>query len=466
MQIIELNNQGLLENSSENVQWKEYEKIAFRIAFIFFGILTIPFWNPEYIKKWFKINWSHLHIRDVNSLGGFGIDWVKLDSESGVWGWGSYVNWAIVLLIAIAGAAVWTPLDKKSTHYRKLYYFITVTARFTIIAQLNGLTFSKVFPSQMPPLSIGQLNTNFGDFTAQKLYWIQLSHAPGYEVFLGLAELLIMTLLFFRKTAALGAALSLIMIGNISIANHVYDGGVHVLATFHALCGLLILWPYLSSICKLLIKEKDTFLDFYQYTFTKGWEKYVRASLKTTAFIIFFLGSAYLHWYNYEYDSYKVPARPGLANARGYYQVTEFKLNGKTLPYSPVDSIRWQEAAFEKWSTISFKVFRQFEIHGEAGRGKQFADVDRTYESAGNGGGRRHYYYEADTVNQILTLINKNKIYKDEKIKLKYNRPTDTRIILSGLNEFKDSIYVVLDKTDRKYPLYEGRREPLASLPY
>jgi hypothetical protein len=150
-----------------------------------------------------------------------------------------------------------------------------------------------------------------------------------------------------------------------------------------------------------------------------------------------------------------------LTDARGLYQVTEFKLNNKPLVYSPTDSLRWKNVTFEKWSTISFSVFNTFLIHGEAGRGKQVKDVDRAYESAGTGGGRRHFYYEADTINKVLTLYNKNKVYKGEQMTLRYDRPNKSRIILSGINEYKDSIYVVLDKKDRKYPLYEGRQSSI-----
>src|SRR5690606_3335543 len=46
----------------------------------------------------------------------------------------------------------------------------------------------------------------------------------------------------------------------------------------------------------------------------------------------------------------------GLPKSRGYYEVTEFKLNNKTLPYSPFDPVRWQDVTFEDWSSMSFKV--------------------------------------------------------------------------------------------------------------
>jgi hypothetical protein len=437
-------------------EWKGYEKIAFRIAFLFFFILAVPL-NIDYYLQWFNLPWAHLHIRDLGGFAGSDPRFLTINTESGQFGLASYVNWGITLLIAIAGGIIWTLADKKSTNYRVLYYFISVLVSFSMLARLNGLTFAKVFPTQMPELALTQLNTNLGDIVAQKLYWIQLSFVPRYEVFLGLAELLIMVLLFFRNTRALGAALAFSMIGNIAISNHVYDGGIHLAASYYAIGGIFVLWRYLPSIWKLLIKEKDTPANIYHFPFAKKWQRNLRYGLKAFVFGIFFLLSAYLHWQNYLHDSYKVPARPGLAAAQGLYRVTEFRVNNKVLPYSPLDSLRWQDVTFEKWSTLSFTVFNTFHIHGEAGRGKQFKDVDRTYESAGTGGGRRHYYYEADTSNQVLVLQNKNKVYANEKLVLHYDRPTATRIILSGLNQYRDSIYVVLDKREKQYPLYANR---------
>jgi hypothetical protein len=80
------------------------------------------------------------------------------------------------------------------------------------------------------------------------------------------------------------------------------------------------------------------------------------------------------------------------------------------------------------------------------------------WEVGGMAGDRRYFFYKADTINNILYLQNKNKNHKDETQLLHYSRPSDSRVILSGVNEFKDSIYVVLDKVDKKYPLVEGRQ--------
>jgi hypothetical protein len=434
--------------------WKPYQKYFFRTFFIFFILLCIPF-DPGYYALWFTTDWAHLHIRDIGSLSGRGVNFLRLSSESGEFGIGSYVNWFISFGIGLIGALIWGLFERKTTNYRKLYYFLSALVSYTMLIRLNGLTFSKVFPSQMPELAVTQLNTPLGDFTAQKLYWLQFSFVHGYERFAGCAELLIMLLLFFRQTRAWGAALALAMVGNIALANHAYDGGVHVLAMFYAIGGIFVLWRYLPGIYALLVREKNANGKVYEYPFTKKWQQYLRIAFKTFVFVFFFGVSAYCHWQNYKYDSYKVPARPGLANARGLYNVTEFRLNNKVIPYSPVDSVRWQTVTFEKWSTLSFTVFKPFMIHNEAGRGKQFKDVDRTYESAGTGGGRRHYYYEEDSAKHQLVLYNKNKVYKDEKLFLNYQRPSESRIILSGVNESKDSIYIILDKQAKKYPLYD-----------
>jgi hypothetical protein len=462
-EVVEYNTQAKNDTPAEQV-WKGYEKVVFRIVFIFFLLLTVPL-DPAYYKQWLEIDWSHPHIRDLGGLGGFGIRFTTLKTESGIFGWGSYINWGISLVIGIAGGLIWTLLDRKSTNYRVLYYFITVAVTYAMITRLQGLTFSKIFPSQMPPLAFTQLNTPFGDFVAQKLYWIQLSFVPAYETFLGFAELLVMVFLFFKGTRALGAALAVAMIGNIAISNHVYDGGVHVLASFYALGGIFVLWRYLPGIWQLLVNRKDVKPVIYYYPFTKKWQKAVRICLKVFIVAVFFVLAAYLHYDNYKNDSYKVPLRPGLANSRGVYQVTEFRMNNTIIPYSPLDSLRWQDVTFEKWSTISYTVFNTFNIHGEAGRGKQFKDVDRTYESAGTGGGRRHYYYEADTVKKTLLMFNKNKRYVNERLSLNYERPSATRIILSGTDQYKNNIYVVLDKKDKRYPLYEGRRNTLVYQP-
>src|SRR5690606_23399886 len=107
-------------------------------------------------------------------------------------------------------------------------------------------------------------------------------------------------------------------------------------------------------------------------------------------------------------------------------------------------------------------------------------------------GGRHFLYYETDTVKHTLKLWDKNKRRGDDEARgrrnrrrnqdnranrrergttrgrsgedkplftWKYERPTSSRIILSGLNDKKDSIYVVLDRIDRELPIQVKRSD-------
>lgn len=474
---------GTIEYKGPEVKvWTGFQKFTFRVFFIFFLVMIIPT-DAQYYKRWFTTDWKHLHIRDIGSLSGSSFKVIEVATKregsndtggapekkeykyiiypkSGEYGAWSYINWAIAFGIGIAGAVVWTLVDKKTKSYNTLYYFLGVLVSYAMIIRLQGLTFSKMFPTQMPDLALTQLNTPFGDFVAQKLYWIQFSFVHNFERYAGWAELVIMFALFFRKTRALGAALSIAMIGVIAVANHAYDGGIHLLASFYIIGGGFVLWRYLPGIWSLIVREKNTALNIVYYPFNKPWEKWFRIIAKSFIFLFFFVVSAYLHWQNYWHDSYKVPQNPGLADARGLYSVAQFKIDGKEIPYTPTDSLRWQDVTLEKWSTLSYTVFNTFEIHGEAGRGKQYKDIDRTYESAGTGGGRIHFYYEIDSIHKTLTLRNKNKLYQKDSLIFSYERPDHSEIILKGNNEYGHNIEMILRRRGKKYVIFQDRNTP------
>jgi len=77
-------------------------------------------------------------------------------------------------------------------------------------------------------------------------------------------------------------------------------------------------------------------------------------------------------------------------------------------------------------------------------------DADRVYEFLGSAG--RHYYsYKIDEASQVLNLENRNKHYASDKFQLHYSRPDSATIILSGLNSERDSVFVRLEKINKKY---------------
>jgi len=96
---------------------------------------------------------------------------------------------------------------------------------------------------------------------------------------------------------------------------------------------------------------------------------------------------------------------------RGNYLVTDFRINNEEIPYSPLDSVRWQQATFENWSTLTFKVNKPTPLDLSNGGGDPQRDVDRTFEITGVAGGQRAFHYDADTIDKVLYLEDKYKAF-------------------------------------------------------
>jgi hypothetical protein len=273
-----------------------------------------------------------------------------------------------------------------------------------------------------PPVSI--LNTALGDMTMQKLYWWEIGVSPFYQTFTGFVEFGSGVLLFYRKTVFWGAALLLGALGAVNYVNVAYDGNVHVYSTYFVVFALFLLLYYAKDLYNLQFKERYTVPRIYYPTFrARGW-KITRAGLKGLNIGIFLVLLPWLQYLNFIYDPYNQPSACGVTGLRGYYNVTEFQIDGRTIPYSPLDSVRWQHVIFEKWSTLSCKVnlpipeniagrmddpsVRKFVGNNgfDFNSGAPVRDIDRTYETyAAN---QRSFYYRADTVHHLLYLQDKS----------------------------------------------------------
>lgn len=486
-----------MSNSPELI-WKPYQRVAFRIAFIFFVLMTIPT-NPGWYTQAFHFDWTSLHYRDLYDIARFQPVYLR---GSGFYGYG---DWLIILGIAVVGGTIWTLLDKRNTNYNKLYYWLTVVVRYRAAIGIIGFAFTKVLPVQMPYPSLGILNTNFGDLTAQKIYWLSISIVPWYQVFAGIVELTAGALLFFRKTTTLGAIILFGALGDIVYVNFAYDGGVHVYSSYFVLYAAFLLAVDMPRIYDLFIREKFTVPVDFNIRFTQPWLKTTRVVLKTGVIVLFLGVFFYLQLNNFLYDPYKQPAAKGVVQLRGYYRVSEFRLNNELIPFSPQDSLRWQEVTFENWTTLTFRQNKPTPLDLSNGGGSPMRDINRTFEIAGLGGGRRVFYYEADTVNKVLYLQDKyrasdfsasrkkgSKLKKEapqpnfltdaqeyaqvdargltgrrlkgitaerkqekarKRMVLHYTTTDGRQVLLKGLDENRDSVSIVLNRVDRKYAL-------------
>ena len=430
--------------------WSEKEKIIFRFFFLFFILQALPL-TVDFFKVIFGINWFKITYGDIFNI-------TRL-SPKFIPGADSFFNWLIIAVLAAIGTFAWGQSKLKNQNYDNLYYWLRTIVRYRLAIGIIGYGFIKFFPLQAPFPSISNLNTAYGDFTDWKIFSMSLGIVPNYESFLGGVELLAGFLLLFRRTATVGALFILVFTGNVFISNLAYEGGEYVYSIYLISFAVFVLAYDAFRIYNLISLERPTEPNKFVPDFS-GRKQTIRLVVKS--FIIFFFVFLYgfKTYSGFRNDPYQFPKGKGLKHASGIYNVSEFRINGKVLPYSPTDSVRWKDVVFEKWATISVRSNRPVVLDSANYEQIFTRDKDRDYELTGSAG--RHYYsYTVDTVGHVLSLENKNNHYKGEKLQLKYERPDSATIILSGLNQRKDSIYVVLNKINKKYPILLGRKRTL-----
>ena len=436
------NDAHVKENAALNSlsQWSNAEKTAFRISSIYFFLLAVPL-DWKYYKTIFSINWLDLRYGDFFKLAHYFPNFT---------GGNSALNLVILLVIAVIGGLIWGLSDKVKKEYNALYYWIRVIVRYRLALGLIAYGLIKFFPLQSPLPSISNLNTQYGDFSDWKIFAMSLGVVPGYQSFLGLVELLGGLLLLNRRTTLIGTLIIIPFTGNVFMSNLAYGGGEAVYSFYLILLALFLFAFDAPRFYSLLALEKPTVPNRFYPIYPVKWQQYGRLGLKVFFIFFFVILFSFKTRNGYHHDPYQYPKTPGLAKAAGLYNVAEFKINNQVLPYSPVDPVRWKDVVFEDWATLSIRSNKPVIIDSTNVEEISENDQDRVYEFLGSAG--RHYYsYKIDAASQVLSLENRNKHYPADKFQLHYSRPDSTTIVLSGINSERDSVFVRLEKINKKY---------------
>ncbi|MCR5889480.1 DoxX family protein [Hymenobacter sp. J193] len=435
-------------------QWAGYEKALFRFAFLYFALQVLPL-DWKYYRD-VAANWSGFSFGDIFRVAHYSPRFFD--------GPDTFLNWAVVALLAAVGAVVWSLVDKSRPEYNTLYYWLRVLVRYRLAAGLLAYGFLKLFPMQSPPPSLSLLNTHYGDLSDWKIFSLSLGIVPSYQSFLGLVEILSAVLLLNRRTASIGAFLSISFLGNVFLSNLAYEGGEYVYSFYLLALALVVLWYDARRVNDLLTLERPAVPNRFQLVLPEGWQRSGRQVLKA-GFVLLFVGLYGVKTYAaYQRGPYHYPQTPGLPDAAGLYNVREFRLAGQVRPYSATDPERWQDVVLEEWNTLSVRSSRPVVLDHSNTEAIHSQDANRNYEFAGAAG--RHYYaYQLSSDGQTLTLQNRNPGEGADKLTLRLTRPDARTITLSGTDAQGRDLQVVLEKRDKKHLLEEaaktGRRGDL-----
>jgi hypothetical protein len=416
--------------------WPFLNRVLFRFFFVYFCLyfnpLTFFAIIPGFSWLWDLVNYPidllvnfmngrFFRIKDVLvPMGGSG------DTS---YGWALFYTH---FLLAVGGAALWSILDRRRSAYPKLYYFLGLGLRYTVAGIAFSYGILKVFAMQMYFPNLSQLATPLGDFLPMRFSWLFIGYSTPYQVFSGIAEVLVALLLIWRNSALLGSLLSVGVFANVFMLNMSYDIPVKIYSFHLLLASIYLVWQERERLIGFFLKNAPTFpSSVYTPISRSTWFNVSRWVLKIF-FLITSFGIVTYNYYEYRLQYHAdlnkelPPVDPGI------YHVELFVKNGDTIPESLADTLRWRDVIFD---------------YNGAG---SFSANDSTFRMRY---GRAYFDYRPDSLGTVLEW---RKASWDSLPLVVFDMeiPEKGRMLLNGINQ-SDTLSLVLKKLPRHFPLTE-----------
>lgn len=321
-------------------QWSILEKLIFRFSFTWLMLFILLFNNNAFpFVKLLPIEWLHVFIPWL------GDTLLHLPSKITVFTNGSgdttydYVLLLFAFLVTIPVTLIWTVADRKSTDYNKMYYWLTVAVRFFIGMMIVHYGAVKVNQLQFPYPGLHRLTETYGESSPMALAWTFLGYSKGYNLFMGIAELMA-GLLLFRRTVIIGALITLGTSANIMAVNYFYDVPVKILTTALVAMCLFLLLPNFTRLIRFFFKGEAVSLKSIPVPVIRiKWLYYAKYGFKYLTIIFVALTLSMTVFY-VKTNGKSVSSQSPLY---GVYDVNALTLNGEVIPTDAWDSSRWKQ---------------------------------------------------------------------------------------------------------------------------
>ena len=334
---------------NNQLSWTTVNKVFFRFAFIFiFGFIVVKnngayplfsFINKPIIVVFQKLTpWFSKNILDYtydfnifsNGSGDTSYDWVSL---------------SIIFLAALIGCLIWSILDRKRSSYNSLYYYLTVLIRYYIAFMLFNYGAIKLMHAQMPPPNLHGLMQPLHEFSPMGLAWTFLGFSKGYNIFMGIVEIMAL-LLLFRRTMVLGALITFATSINIMTVNYFFDVPVKMVSSALLLLSLFLLIPNIKVLYSFFVKGKPENLYIIQKPIYKNkWMNKTLIALKIIIISVFAVTQVHA-LINREKQIAKLFKQTSI---KGIYQIDRKSEKSNSIPED------WKYMIFEFEGNLSFR---------------------------------------------------------------------------------------------------------------
>ncbi|MSR61248.1 MAG: hypothetical protein EXS08_02205 [Planctomycetes bacterium] len=353
--------------------------MSLRFACAYFGLYFASFplgllpwdWPAEqYTKLWRSfVPWVGAHVLHLAQP----ITVFPLGSGDTTY---NYVEVLCFAVLALSATLVWSLAAWRAPHHRRAHALLHTGLRFAVGMTLMGYGMAKVIPTQFPFPGLERLSQSYGDSSPMGLLWTFMGFSSGYNLFAGVCETLPGVLLFYRRTATLGALLGAGVMANIVALNFCYDVPVKLYsAHLFAACAFLAL-PDAARLWSVLVANRPT-ASVARRALPWRWAERLRPWVVTA-----FLGYVFYGQITGGLEGYRIYGAGRPTNALcGVYEVLAFERDGAAL--EPSDDARWQRVTFNAYGGCTVSLASGNQLAWSYERGAAGATVKLT---AGTGG--------------------------------------------------------------------------------
>ena len=337
-------------------RWPRWQRVGFRALLIYLLLLLLPFPLSVVPKLGDALAevWDMGHKSVVLWIYGLGLG-LGQDLYLGPTGSGdttyAYLLHALFLVLALAGAGIWSLLERTTLAHPRAARWLELYTRFYLAATLCSYGLEKLVPMQMPEPGLDRLLTPIGDISPMGLVWLFMGASPVYESLAGAAELLGGLLLFHRRTRLLGATLSTIIMTNVVMLNYLYDVPVKLYSSQLLLMAIAIVALDGRRLVNVFVLNREAPPAELDSLFTTARAKRVSAALGALLAVTI-VGTQV--WKVVSYYPVYGPGRPHHA-LYGIHEVERFVYAGEERPPLLTDELRWRALVVNKALPMEFE---------------------------------------------------------------------------------------------------------------
>lgn len=333
--------------------WHPVTRILFRFSFVYFCWYSLSFFK-DFFVDWENFGapedpisraWDQFLAYLAQHL--FHLQEIRLGPNGSGDTYADYIHVLVLAVVSAVVCLVWTLVDRRRTHYRRLGRWLAVACRYYLAAVMLSYGFAKVFSGQFgfPPLM--KLDQPLGQFSPMGLLWTFMGYSRPYTFFAGLGEVVGGLLFMSRRTTTLGAMVTAGVMSNVVMMNFSYDVPVKLFSSHLLLMALTFLALDAKRLLNVLVWNRPAPATDLSPHFHHRRLHVAGRVVKVVVVVALVWHHAHQGW---ELEQRFGPGAPK-PPLWGIWDVERFVLDGEERPPLLTDTERWRSFIVNRYSS-------------------------------------------------------------------------------------------------------------------